>query len=271
MSQREQLQEFRGAVFSADGDAVVSLLRSGSWPRHGIQLLGDGLLAALAQNVEGASEFALRCVAELRDRAWAGDEELADALTASLGAGPSLALRALPVDLDQFVDVLEGDPVTGGGYLDLHTGEVWPQIVFDDAPDDEDEDLDDEDRWLPVISEGSRDGYRDMETFTAAITEPDLADRIARTLEGRGAFRRFRRELTNWPDLEDRWYAYSAERRRGRARAWLADHGFHPRRPEPWSRAWVWRRTPFNTWPRLGWRSAWPHRPTLSREMSASA
>lgn len=236
MSQREQLREFRGAVFSADGEAVVSLLRSGSWPRHGIQLLGDGLLAALAQDIEGASEFALRCVAELRDRAWAGDEELAAALTASLGVGPSLALRALPVDLDQLVDVLEGDPVTSGGYLDLHTGGVWPQIVFDDAPDDEDEDLDDEDRWLPVISEGSRDGYRDMETFTAAITEPDLADRIARTLEGRGAFRRFRRELTNWPDLEDRWYAYSAERRRGRARAWLADHGLTPAAPNPAAR-----------------------------------
>lgn len=236
MSQREQLRGFRGAVFSADGEAVVSLLRSGSWSSHGIQLLGDGLLAAVAQDVEGASEFALRCVAELRDRGWVGDEELAAVLSAGLGLGPSPLLRALPVDLDQLVDVLEGDPVTGGGYLDLHTGEVWPQVVFDEGPDDEDEDLDDEDRWLPVFSEGSRDGYRDMELFTAAIAEPDLADRIARTLEGRGAFRRFRRELTSWPDLEDRWYAYSAERRRGRARAWLADHGFTPAAPNPAAR-----------------------------------
>lgn len=236
MSQREQLRRFRGAVFSADGPAMVSLLRSGPWPGHGIQLLGDGLLAALAQHVDGASEFAVRCVAELRDRAWVGDEELAATLTAGLGLGPPPLLRALPVDLDQLVDVLEGDPVTGGGYLDLHTGEVWPQMVFDDGPDDEDEDLDDEDRWLPVISEGSRDGYRDMERFTAAIAEPDLADRIARTLEGRGAFRRFRRELTNWPDLEDRWYAYSAERRRGRARAWLADNGLTPAATTPAAR-----------------------------------
>lgn len=228
MSRREQLRGFRGAVFSGDGAAVLSLLRSGPWPGHAIQLVGDGLLVALAQDPEGASEFAVRCAAELRGRAWEGDEELAAALTASLGLGPSPLLRSLPVDLDQLVDVLEGDPVAGGGYLDLLTGEVWPQVVFDDGPDEEDEDLGDEDRWLWVISEGSRDGYRDMELFTAAITEPDLADRVTRTLDGRGAFRRFRRELTNWPDLEGRWYAFSDERRRGRARAWLAGQGFTP-------------------------------------------
>ena len=54
---------------------------------------------------------------------------------------------------------------------------------------------------------------------------------MARALEGRGAFRRFRDELTRWPDIEDRWYVYSAERRRGRARAWLAAEGFTPALP----------------------------------------
>ncbi len=86
-------------------------------------------------------------------------------------------------------------------------------------------------RWLWVVSEGSRAGYRDMELFVAGVAEPDLADRMARTLEGRGAFRRFRNELTRWPDLQDRWYVYSAERRRGRARAWLVAEGLTPAPP----------------------------------------
>ena len=98
--------------------------------------------------------------------------------------------------------------------------------MFDYGLDDaeEDGDLDDDERWLCVTSEGSRDGYRDMELFTATITEPTFAERLARTLEGRGAFRGFRHELTHWPDVEDRWYAYSAEQRRGRARAAMAGH-----------------------------------------------
>jgi hypothetical protein len=235
MSQRERMREFRAAVFTADGEALVSLLRAGPWPGHALQLIGDGLLAALAQNVGGARELAERCVTDLRERDWEGDEDLVAALTARLGAGPAPLLRSLPVDLDQLVDVLEGDAVAGGGRIDLHTGEVWPEAVFEYGLEGEEEgegeDLDDGDRWLWVVSEGSRAGYRDMELFVAGVAEPDLAGRLARTLEGRGAFRRLRDELTGWPDLRDRWHVYSAERRRGRARAWLAAEGFAPAAP----------------------------------------
>ena len=239
MSQRERLREFRAAVFTADGEALVSLLRAGPWPGHALQVIGDGLLAALAQNIGGARELAERCVTDLRDRDWDGDEDLVAALSARLGVGPTPLSRSLPVDLDQLVDVLEGDAGAGGGRIDLHTGEVWPEAVFeygleseDEGEDEgEDEDLHGGDRWLWVLSEGSRAGYRDMELFVAGVAEPDLADRLARTLEGRGAFRRFKHELTRWPDLQDRWYVYSAERRRGRARAWLAAEGFIPAAP----------------------------------------
>ena len=239
MSQRERLREFRAAVFTADGEALVSLLRAGPWPGHALQVIGDGLLAALAQNIGGARELAERCVTDLRDRDWDGDEDLVAALSARLGVGPTPLSRSLPVDLDQLGDVLEGDAGAGGGRIDLHTGEVWPEAVFeygleseDEGEDEgEDEDLHGGDRWLWVLSEGSRAGYRDMELFVAGVAEPDLADRLARTLEGRGAFRRFKHELTRWPDLQDRWYVYSAERRRGRARAWLAAEGFIPAAP----------------------------------------
>ena len=233
MSQRERPRQFRGAVFTKDGEALVSLLLAGPWPDHALQLIGDGLLAALAHNIGGARELAVRCVTELRERDWEGDEDLAAALTASLGAGPVSSLRSLPVDLDQLIDVLEGDALASGGRIDLHTGEVWPEAVFEYGieSEEEDDDLDDDERWLWVVSVGSRAGYRDMELFVAGVAEPDPAEQLTRALEGRGAFRRFRNELTRWPDLQDRWYGYSAERRRGRARAWLAVEGFTPAAP----------------------------------------
>ena len=46
--------------------------------------------------------------------------------------------------------------------------------------------------------------------------------------EGGGAFRRFKDVLHRWPDLVDRWYGFSDDRRIGRARAWLADAGYRP-------------------------------------------
>ncbi|MBC7632034.1 MAG: hypothetical protein H7290_11315 [Flavobacterium sp.] len=48
------------------------------------------------------------------------------------------------------------------------------------------------------------------------------------TLTGRGAFRRFKDQLPTWPDLLDRWHAFSEDRQRGRARAWLAAEGYGP-------------------------------------------
>jgi hypothetical protein len=229
MHDRERERELRAAVFTVNGEDVVSLLQSGPWPGHAIQLIGDGPIAALEQGAAGARELALDCVIDLRERDWDGDEELAAALIARLGAGPAPMLRPLPVDLDQLADVLEGDPTSGGGRIDLRTGEVWPQAVFDfgiETGEEDEEEEDDDDRWLWVFNEGSGAGYRDMERFVAGIEDNEIAAHLARALDGPGAFRRFRNQLTRWPDLHDSWNAYSAERRRGRARAWLATAGY---------------------------------------------
>jgi hypothetical protein len=36
----------------------------------------------------------------------------------------------------------------------------------------------DEERWLWVACEGSRQGYRDMEAFIESLADPDRADRL---------------------------------------------------------------------------------------------
>jgi len=88
------------------------------------------------------------------------------------------------------------------------------------------DDNDDEERWLWVESGGSRAGYHDMAMFIAAVEDRDKADRLSIAIVGRGAFRRFKDVLTRWPDLLDRWYAFTEDRQRGRARAWLAAAGY---------------------------------------------
>lgn len=75
---------------------------------------------------------------------------------------------------------------------------------------------------------GSRDGYQDMVMFIDALDDPHLADRLARAISGRGAFRRFKDHLRARPEVLTRWYAFSADRQRGRARSWLAAEGYTP-------------------------------------------
>ena len=229
MEATDSRSELRGAVFRGDHETLIALLQA-NWVDDALQLAGDGLVAAVRAECAGAAELARRCAASLRERDWDGDAELASSLETSLGIGAEPSLRQLPVDLEDLSMILEGDPVSGGGRIDLETGEVWPQPALDYAEemgelDSEDED---DDRWLWVSSEGSRAGYRDMEWFIADMADSALARRLEHAIRGRGAFRRFKVALAPYPELADRWHAFSEERHRGRARSWLADQGFTP-------------------------------------------
>jgi hypothetical protein len=119
----------RGAIGRGDGAGAVHLLTGRPWPEDTLQLIGDGLLIALRQQVDCAGELAGHCAALLRTRGWDGDEELADSLQAQVGTAPTGLPKPLLVDLEELALVLEGDPVHGGGRIDLNTGEVWPQAA----------------------------------------------------------------------------------------------------------------------------------------------
>lgn len=234
MNHAEERAELRGAVYRGDAGSLVGILKREAWPENALQLIGDGLLLVLHAPTEGIDEAARRCVAALWDRGWEGDADLAAGLEVALGAGPvPLPLpRALPVDLEELAGVLEGDPVNGGRRIDLRTGEVWPQVAIEYAEETEEDD-DDDQRWLWVECEGSREGYRDMELFIAALDDTDQVDRLGIAISGRGAFRRFKDQLWRCPELLERWYAFSEDRQRGRARAWLAGEGYAPAPHQP--------------------------------------
>ena len=229
MDSKEQRSALRAAVYRGEGRAVVDLLRGVGAVDELLQLAGDGVIAAVKQRVDGAAELAREFVVALRQRGWDGDDELAEELEAQLGGGPAAMLRALPVDLEELAGILEGDPLSVGGRIDIRTGEVWHRAAIDYAVEtgEEDEDTsDDPERWLAVHGEGSREGYRDMELFIASVEDPGRAERLAVAIRGRGAFRRFKDELVCWPGELERWHAFSEERQRGRARSWLAAAGY---------------------------------------------
>jgi hypothetical protein len=216
------VKELRAAVYTGGGSVVEVVL--GRLTDDVLQLAGDGLLDAVAQDVEGAAALATQCAAALRERDWEGDEELADQLRAVLGQRATPLLRPLPIDLEQLASLLEGDPLWGGGRIDLKSGECWPgSLEFEDDDDDEDED-----RWLHVECVGSHQAYRDMELFIATVDEPAIVDRLEIAINGKGAFRRFKDVLSRWPEVLERYYLLSNERQRGRARAWLAAAGYRP-------------------------------------------
>jgi hypothetical protein len=226
---RGVLGKLRAADYVGDGEAAVRLLSETPFDEV-LQLAGEALLTALAQGVDGAPELAARCAEQLRDRFWLGDEELADELDSALARGPARLLRTLPVQLDALSGFLEGDPVEAGGRLDLKTGDVWPQDLglLDSVLPSELHGDPEEGRWLPVEKQGSRDGYGDMELFIERLEDARLAELLTVAIQGKDAFRRFRDALGNYADESERFYIFSDERKRGRARSWLAEEGYRP-------------------------------------------
>lgn len=68
--------------------------------------------------------------------------------------------------------------------------------------------------------------YQDMVDFADGIGDRGAGERLNRTLEGKGAFRRFRNELYRRPpELISAWHALRDARARIRAVQWLADEG----------------------------------------------
>lgn len=171
--------------------------------------------------------MALSIVNRLTRRGLPGDAELAADLLACLRREP-LPGRVVPVDLEMLCGEMETDPNrSAGGYIDLQTGDVYNDELMDPDMVGEGNSVDvedDPDRWLAFECIGSPDAWQDMADFTERQSDPQLRVQLERAIEGRGAFRRFR-DLVHELDLHTQWYAFSSDRKFGRARKYLASKG----------------------------------------------
>ncbi|GCE42585.1 hypothetical protein Rhow_006714 [Rhodococcus wratislaviensis] len=221
-----EVAEVRAAIATADADRFLAAVR-GRDVDDVLHQVGAGLPMALHQRRQAAEAVAVSIINRLTWRAGAGDEVLAQDLLACLRGEP-LTGRVVPVDLEMLGTELEGDlTMSGGGYVDLRTGEVVDEGITDPAMVGQHAAVDVEeepDRWLRFDRTGSRDGWQDMAAFAQRQHDPALRERLERAIEGKGAFGRFR-DLVHQESLADQWYAFSTDRQLGRAREFLADQG----------------------------------------------
>jgi hypothetical protein len=78
---------------------------------------------------------------------------------------------------------------------------------------------------IPIHPLPSRVWYRDMADFAEEIHDERAGRRLARAIQGRGAFRHFKNELhEEYPHLLPAWYAFRDTRAHRRAVEWLADN-----------------------------------------------
>ena len=128
-----------------------------------------------------------------------------------------LDLRA--VDLDALAEAMEDHSDFLRWFVDPTSGEVlaWS--------DDMDEPHPEEAGNVYVSPLPSHEAYEDLRDFVAQVPERRARDLLSRAIEGRGAFRRFKDTLFEFPELRESWFAFHDLRMRRRAIEWLVDAG----------------------------------------------
>src|SRR3569623_359678 len=144
-----------------------------------------------------------------------------------------------PVRLDLDWDALEvaverNSPDTDS-YLDLSSGRVITitsgnpeatlnrQLVSENIRN-----------YLRVEPASSREQYRWMEKFVGSVSDEPLRERLIISIDGKGAFRRFKDVLLASPAERARWFSYRAERLHWHIQTWLEQHEISTSNDPPW-------------------------------------
>jgi len=134
--------------------------------------------------------------------------------------------KTLKIDLDELCSAMENSSYEHEYYLDLDNGEI---LFLSEYMDDEetrklkDQIEEDFDRYERIPKAESHEGYEDMVDFIATVKDEHLAELLEVAINGKGAFRRFKDVLLNYPEERERWFQFKDDRTQERALEWLDD------------------------------------------------
>ena len=131
--------------------------------------------------------------------------------------------KEVPVDWEALEDAFENNAPEVHSYLHLTTGEVLrvvdgvadPQMHVRIASDP---------NYLRIDPVSSREQYRWMERFIPMVEDTEIREKLARAIDGKGAFRRFKDVLMSYGADRERWFTFRSERLRTFMEAWLSAH-----------------------------------------------
>jgi len=132
----------------------------------------------------------------------------------------------VPVAWEALEDAFENNAPEVHSYLHFDTGEVI-RVVDGVADPSMHTRIMSDNRYLRIDPVSSREQYRWMERFIATVEDPELRRRLNISIDGKGAFRRFKDALMGHPVDRERWFAFRSERLRSCMESWLTAHGIH--------------------------------------------
>lgn len=136
---------------------------------------------------------------------------------------PNQPLREVPIDWEALEDAFENNAPEVHSYLHLATGDVL-RVVDGVADPQMHARINVDATYLRIAPVSSREQYRWMERFIPMVDETELRGKLAASIDGKGAFRRFKDVLMSHAAERERWFEFRSERLRTFMEAWLVAH-----------------------------------------------
>ena len=141
----------------------------------------------------------------------------------------------LELDWDALEVSVERNASDTESFLDLASGKVITIVAGDvEAPLRRQQVTENLRAFLRVEPASSREQYRWMERFVGSVADESLRERLIMSIDGKGAFRRFKDVLLAYPAERERWFAYRAELLHWHIHNWLGEHDIEGIGEAPW-------------------------------------
>jgi hypothetical protein len=140
---------------------------------------------------------------------------------------PNQPIRDVPVDWEALEDAFENNAPEVHSYLHLVTGDVL-RVVDGVADPQMHARINTDSNYLRIAPVSSREQYRWMERYIPMVEDPELRAKLAASIDGKGAFRRFKDVLMSHGSERERWFTFRSERLRTFMEAWLVAHALQP-------------------------------------------
>ncbi len=146
-----------------------------------------------------------------------------------------MAATDTPIDWEAIETAVERNSPDAESFLDIATG----QVITIGRGDPESEQLRAKvaaniDSCIRVEPASSREQYRWMERFVASVSDEPLQRRLMISIDGKGAFRRFKDVLLAYPVERERWFSYRSNLLHWHIQNWLVNNEIDGIAEPPW-------------------------------------
>jgi hypothetical protein len=144
-------------------------------------------------------------------------------------------MRTIPIRWTELETAFERNSPDTESFVDARTGEVVTVVEGQpEAAELRARVVSGGAAYVKIEPASSREQYKWMERFVVSVEDEALRERLVISIDGKGAFRRFKDVLINYPAERERWFSFRAGLLHWHMQVWIEREQITPVEAAPW-------------------------------------